>query len=75
MKKLAILSISVMFIFAMTSCKKNHTCSCTYDPGTGTNVTQEFPYGKVKKGDAETLCTTQQSQFQIIDPNANCTLN
>ena len=72
----------LLFVFAiaavgsLASCKKDYTCACTYtDPIEGEEATQDFPYEKQKKGDAEDLCDKQQTQFQMIDSDAKCSLD
>ena len=69
MKKLLILFVSAMFVFGMSSCKKDYTCTCTI-------LQQESvsQIDNVKKGDAEDACDGLQTAARAIDPEASCSL-
>jgi hypothetical protein len=57
MKKLFLSIAALAFIAtSMTSCKKDYSCDCTYDDGTGTMVTEKTPIKDAKKKDAEEAC-------------------
>jgi hypothetical protein len=57
MKK--VLLVAAVAAFAMTSCKKDYTCTCTYtDPMGGGTETQTYPMKDVKKKDAKSTCNT-----------------
>jgi hypothetical protein len=47
--------------FGSTSCKKDYTCTCTYDDGNGSTATVTAEYTKVKKKDAEEACDSASS--------------
>jgi hypothetical protein len=62
MKKFApILAIAVLGVM-FTSCKKDYTCSCSYNLA-GTPLSQDYALGKQKKGDAKSACDTYQTNF------------
>ena len=69
MKKIALLGFMALGL-AFTSCKKDYTCSCTVSTGNVAVVLEN-----VSKGDAETACDASQTTYQIVDPNASCTLD
>ena len=67
MKKVKILKISSAFaLLSFISCKKDHTCSCSYVEN-GLTVKQTITYHKVSNKTAKTDCTNQQITF--IDSN------
>lgn len=49
MKK--VLAIAVLGVFGLASCKKDYTCTCTYDGETYT-----YQMNDVKKNDAKDAC-------------------
>lgn len=69
MKKLVVLGL-VVAGFAMTSCKKDYTCECTFTSIPTINI----EYTKVKKADAETSCDAAETTYKVGDSGANCTL-
>ncbi|MCC6182911.1 MAG: hypothetical protein IT237_13870 [Bacteroidia bacterium] len=67
MKKLTII-LSVVAVAALTSCKKDRVCECTYTsnapsgPVTTTNV-DKITYSKVSKGTAKKACVTTETTY------------
>lgn len=61
MKK-TLLLLSVVALSALTSCKKDRVCACTYTttapstPGVSTTSTSEFTMTKISKGAAKNAC-------------------
>lgn len=56
MKKIAsIAAIALFGAMAMTSCKKDYTCTCKAADG---STTASYTYPKVKKKDAQSACDT-----------------
>ena len=53
------------FIVAGTSCKKDYTCTCTYDDGNGSTATTTATYHNVKKSDAEEACSQASSAGSV----------
>jgi hypothetical protein len=51
MKK--VLAIAALGVFALTSCKKDYKCVCTFD---GESITYDL--GKIKKKDAKDACAS-----------------
>lgn len=73
MKKLLALGM-LLGALSLTSCKKDYTCSCSYNNGMS-DTTFTVMYESAKKSDAEEACDASQASFQIVDANASCTLN
>ena len=70
MKKIASIAAVALFgAMAMTSCKKDYTCTCKAADGT---VTASYQYPKMKKKDAESACNTWNTAAQIS--GGNCSL-
>jgi hypothetical protein len=46
--------IAISFIFVFSSCKKDYTCSCTYN----NQVAYTVNIGEYTKSDAQSLCDT-----------------
>jgi hypothetical protein len=62
MKKIVLVAAVATFALGMTSCKKDYTCSCT-----ATDLPSnfsKFEYSKVKKDDAESTCSAQQTSLR-----------
>lgn len=59
MKKLFTVVMGVVFVAALTSCKKNYTCTCTYDDGAGTTGSASYTYKDTKKN-AESNCDANE---------------
>ena len=74
MKKLLLVAAVA---FAMTSCKKDYSCTCTttatdYDNGVGTvmaSTSADVSVGKQKKKDAEDKCKAMNSESMVGDTN------
>jgi hypothetical protein len=64
MKKITLLAI-IGFSFSLASCKKDYTCTCTYQ---GTSYTYEMK--DVKKKDAKTTCNSLGTQW--ISAGGSC---
>ncbi|HIP35838.1 MAG TPA: hypothetical protein EYG85_03195 [Crocinitomix sp.] len=47
--------VAAMGLFVAVSCKKNHTCRCTYTTS-GLTITADTVFTDMKKKDAETDC-------------------
>lgn len=71
MKK--IILVAVVATFGLASCKKDYTCSCT---ATGLpSQYGKFEYTKVKKDDAESTCSSQQSSLRSAGySDASCSI-
>jgi len=68
MKKLLVIGVVSMFV--LSSCKKDYTCACT-----ATDSVYNLTYtAEMKKGDAETWCTSWDNSGAGI-PGWNCELN
>lgn len=73
-KVLAILTIAV-FATSFTACKKEYTCSCTYnDPITGITVTLDHEFEKMKKQEAEEDCEDLEAVHKLVDSTATCSI-
>ena len=69
MKKVLLLA-AVAVSFTMVSCKKDYTCTCTYDGSTAT-----MTFKTAKKKDAETACETQETNLKNLgEADASCTM-
>lgn len=55
MKKVLAVAAVALFIFSMTSCKKEWTCECTVTSG-GTSTTASATTEKMTKSDAKDQC-------------------
>jgi len=81
MKKLIPIAVIAVFgTLTMLSCKKsdsdptgNYTCTCKYNMF-GTDTTVAFPINGLKKSQATTTCTSNQTNFRTVDSSATCTL-
>lgn len=69
MKKAFLLSAVVLM--ALSSCRKDRTCTCTDSNGTTLGTAT---YINVKKSEAKTFCSANQTQYQATDPGASCTV-
>lgn len=74
MKKFAFF-FGVAFIasIALSSCKKDYTCDCTYTAG-GQTVSAKSEFVGVKKKDAEEACDAYQATLSILGTGATCEL-
>ena len=70
-KYIAISAFAVLGVVALSSCKKDWTCSCTINGTTGSAAT----YKDTKKSDAKASCDALQSLAIIGDPSASCSIN
>ncbi len=66
MKKVFI-AVAAMAMFSLASCKKEYTCACSFD-----GETEDFQLAKMKKGDAETACTAQETNLKAAYADAAC---
>lgn len=57
-----------------TSCKKDYTCTCTWDDGINANNTFAWEFPDQKKKDAEEACDSQETTLKNIDSGASCEL-
>jgi hypothetical protein len=72
MKKIAkIAALAIFGAMAMTSCKKDYTCTCKDDED-GT-VFAATKYSKVSKKDAKSSCETADTQAAIL--GISCSLD
>ncbi len=70
MKKLSLLGLVFGSLVAMTSCKKDYTCDCTFT--TAPDITIDIT--KAKKADAQDACDSAETTYKIADSGASCTL-
>lgn len=78
MKKTAFIAI-VALASSFASCKKDRTCTCTYNkPWTSSSHTEVITYNKVSKKSANATCTSGTS-YDPSDPSKvetrTCTLD
>ncbi|MES2513324.1 MAG: hypothetical protein V4580_04240 [Bacteroidota bacterium] len=75
MKKITLLA-AVLVAVTFASCKKEKTCSCTvsesnsnttYFPNPTSTTSYEVKYGKMKKGEANQVCPT--SNTDVVNNN------
>ena len=60
MKTTITLALAGIFVLSLSACKKDRTCTCTWDDGDKTTTT----YTKVRKRDVRQAClTTQTTSF------------
>ena len=74
MKK--VLLIAAVASFAMVSCKKERTCTCTTTYTSTSGVVTTYPastttYKKVKGGHAKDMCISTTSEDINLTPNAS----
>ena len=69
MKKVILLG--ALGVFALASCKKDYTCSCTFS----NSGSLKLEYKDVKKKTAEDSCDAAETTYKQGDASANCTLN
>lgn len=71
MKK--VLFVGALALVSLASCKKDYTCSCS-----GTDIPEnwkKFEYSKMKKGDAEDACASQQTVLKNAGiSDASCSI-
>ena len=73
MKKVFAICAVALFAVSFTSCKKDYTCTCTYDlVGTATTTPHELP--NQSKSDAEDACAGFETTHKLGDPSASCSL-
>ncbi len=73
MKKVLFLAVAIASVTSLSSCKKDYTCSCTYDL-LGTSTTASIEIAKSSKADATTACDAETTSLQTYDSAASCTL-
>jgi len=74
MKKLGSIVIVAMFgAMALTSCKKDYTCTCTTTDSSGTfdPITSSIPINDAKKGDATDACDALESTVGTLTTSCN----
>ena len=64
---------AVVAMLSATACKKDYTCTCTWDFGGAQEQSYEFT--DVKKDDAESSCDAQETSLKLADPDASCSLD
>lgn len=71
MKKILTIGVFALFgVIALSSCKKDWTCTCTVNGVTGTAAT----YKDTKKSDAKASCDSVESLSKLIDASASCSI-
>ena len=66
--KTIILFTSLLFVFGLTSCKKDRVCTCEIlDVQNNTISTQTTSYYKSRKKDARAMCMSQQTTYKEPD--------
>ena len=68
-KVIAFGAFAVLGVVALSSCKKDYTCTCTVNGGTISAT-----YTKVKKADAEEACSSSETTYKVADASASCSL-
>ncbi len=71
MKKLFVIILASGLIFALSSCKKDYTCECTYTVG-GNATTIPYEFTDKKKSDATDACQDQETLYKLDDSDASC---
>ncbi len=74
MKKfILVASVAIFGVLVMTSCKKEYTCDCTFDPGVtlGSDM-KAFSLGKTTKKKAKETCETAEKTWALV--GAKCTV-
>ena len=66
--------VAAIAMLGAVSCKKEYTCTCTYDDGTGTSLTSTSTF-EAKKKDAETICDDLQTLGALGTTGYTCTLS
>jgi hypothetical protein len=61
--------MAVAFV-TLSACRKDRTCSCSQN---GTDL-GNFTYTNVKRSEAKSFCSAQQSQYQASYPGTTCAL-
>lgn len=70
-KTLIIFSIVAIAAIAMSSCKKDFICECTYTSPSGTPERAEVPYNNTSKSQAKDACSNYKLPGAT---NFNCKL-
>lgn len=70
MKKLLVLGLVLGGLAAMTSCRKDYTCDCSFSSGEDLTI----PLDNYKKSEAEDACNSAETTYQNADSDASCTL-
>jgi hypothetical protein len=65
-KALKITAVVALTGFALASCKKDYTCTCTDDAGTGWSSTTTLL--KQKESDAESTCEATEAEWNALYP-------
>lgn len=64
-KTLIVFSILAMVAIALSSCKKDYICECTYTSALGTPERTEVPYNNSTKSQAEDAC----ANYKLLGAN------
>lgn len=75
MKKVSIFAVALVGVFAMSSCKKDYTCNCTYTNFDGEVVTVPTEIPDSKKKDAEDACDAASATYALLGSGASCELD
>jgi len=59
MKKLSMIAMGVVLVASLASCKKDYTCTCTYNDGAGSTGSGSYTYKDTKKN-AEANCEANE---------------
>ncbi len=70
MKKLILLAAVAVFAVVATSCKKDYTCTCTFEDG----EKLVLPAGKTTKSKAKDSCSAAQTTYSNVDPKVSCSI-
>lgn len=62
--------VMAVAIVTFSACRKDRICTCSQN---GTEL-GSFTYTNVKRGEANTFCAAQQSQYQASYPGTTCAL-
>lgn len=75
MKKI-LLFVAVVGAVALTSCKKDHTCTCTTTYSNGDPAeTMVYTVKEAKKGDAKKACIDRTTVDSGVTETTDCELN
>jgi len=74
MKKNIFFTATVVFALILSSCKKDYTCTCKSSDPSITSIDSQ-PLGKQTKKKAKEACSLYQSQVQMVDETATCSID
>jgi hypothetical protein len=72
MKKLTFLFGAFIMLASVSSCKKDYTCTCSYNVG-GVSGSQSFTFTNVTKSQATTDCNNENAA--VTGSGVTCSLN